>query len=163
MAPPLLSHNINFYKALHRKTRHRLEQERTVHRNELLRLREEHRRQIEARCQAVAERLQSEYTARLKKLKDGFDAKEIAYQAKVVELQQQLSLYTDKVKGIHQQDFLDTSEQGDRARANGRKGGKRPGTLGGRQAHDHLPTEETLVTLDADERRCQRCGLPAEP
>ena len=96
MATPLLSHNINFYKALHRKTRHRLEQERTVHRNELLRLREAHRRQIEARCQAETERIQSECTARLKKLKDEFNAKEQAYQATIIELRQRLSLYTDK-------------------------------------------------------------------
>jgi transposase len=163
MASPLPSHDINFYQALHRKTRQRLEQERTVHREQLHRLRQAHRRQIEARCQAVAERLQADYTAKLKKLKEEFDAKEQAYQAKIIELQQQLSLYTDKVKGLHPHDRLDTSEQGDRAQGNGRKGGKRPGTSGGRQTHDNLPLEETQVTLDADERRCPKCGLPAVP
>lgn len=163
MATPLLSHNLNFYKALHRKARQRLEQERAVHRDELLRLRDQHRLEIEARCQAVAERLQAEYAARVKKHQEEFDAKEKAYQAKIVELQQQLSLYTDKVKGIHQQDQLDTSEQGDRTTGNGRKGGKRKGTPGGRQSHDNLPTEDTVVSLEVDARRCSICGLPAVP
>ena len=163
MSTPLLSQNINFYKALHRKTRQRLERERAVHRDELLRLRDQHRRQIEARCEAVAKRLQCEYTARLTKLNDEFDAKENAYREKITQLQQQLSLYTDKVKGVHQQDRLDTSEQGGRTPGEGRKGGKRKGTRGGRQSHDNLPVEDEVLTMDADARRCQICGLPGVP
>jgi len=160
----LPSHGVNFYKALHQKIRKRLALERARHQEQTKFLKERCRQKFEEQCQQLAKRLKSDYECKLAKLKGDYAAKEKAYEAKILELKQTLSLYTDKAKGINQKDKIDTTEAGSRKRNKRRaKGGKPKGTKGGRQSHSELPAEDLILPLNEEERKCPRCGLLAEP
>ncbi|MCP4398816.1 MAG: IS66 family transposase [bacterium] len=159
----LPSHRVNFYKALHQKARKRLALERARHQEQRKFLEERYRQKCEKQCEQLAKRLKSEYDSKLSKFKGDYAAKAKAYEAKILELKQTLSLYTDKAKGINQKDKIDTTEAGSRKRDKSRpKGGKPKGTKGGRQSHSELPVEDIILPLNEEERKCPCCGLLAE-
>jgi len=163
MKPFLPCHGINFYKALHQKARKRLVLERASHQEQRKFLKEQFLQKSEEQCKQVANRLKSDYDGKLAKLKSDYACKEKAYEAKILELKQTLSLYTDKAKGINQKDKIDTTEAGCPKRDTPRpKGGKPKGTKGGRQSHSELPAEEIILPLSEEEQKCPRCGLLAE-
>ena len=95
MSVPVLCHGINYYKALHRKARKRIEFERGHHQDEILRIKEHFRKEGERRYQKLHQRLTLEYTAKVEKLKSDFAAREQVYKATILELKQELSLYTE--------------------------------------------------------------------
>ncbi len=157
-------HGINFYKALHQKARKRLTLERASHQEHVRVLKERFGQRCEKRCKQLAKRLKCDYDSKLENLKSDYAAKEKAYDGKIRELKQTLSLYTDKAKGINQKDKIDTTESGSPEREKPKpKGGKPKGTKGGRQSHSELPAEDIILPLIEEERKCSRCGLPGEP
>ena len=129
-------HGINFYKALHEKARKGLALERARHQEQTKFLKERWQQKCKEQCKQLAKRLKYTYDSKFAKLKDEYSAKEKAYEAKILELKQRLSLYTDKAKGINQKDKIDTTESGSSEREKPkRNGGKPKGTKGGRQSH----------------------------
>lgn len=156
------------YEAAHfrgfwERAKDRLAEERSAHADELSRLSCRHRDQLNELERRLLKEFDEKLTVKLAELKGKYDKQIKTYQERISELESELSLFRDQVKGTAHKEGLDFSEDRVQKRKRRKKGGKKPGTKGGRLAHDELPSVADEIEIPEDQRRCLNCGLLYDP
>ncbi len=152
------------YEAAHfhgfwERAKKRLADERSAHADELRRVACLHRDQLNELERSLLKEFEERLNTKLTELKGKFRNQIETYQERISELESELSLFRDQVKGTAHKEELDFSEDRVQKRKRRKKGGKKPGAKGGRLVHDELPVIDDEVELAEDQRRCPDCGL----
>ncbi len=150
------------FRGFWQRAKNRLEQERSAHKDELRRLDATDRQQLNGLERFLVKRLEDEFNRKFSELEDKYRKQVEVYQGRIAELESELSLFRDQVKGTGNKENLNFS--GDRVHLHNKrkKGGKKPGAPGGGLLHKELPVVDDEVTLEEDQLLCQICSLPYE-
>jgi len=151
------------FRGLWERAKKRLADERTAHAEELRRAAFPHRDELKELEGSLVHKFEEKLNSKLTELKEKFCCQIKTYQERISELESELSLFRDQVRGTGNKEGLDFSEDQLQKRKRRKKGGKKPGAKGGRLVHTELPAVDDEVELPEDQRRCQDCGLLYEP
>ncbi len=151
------------FRGFWERAKKRLAEERSAHADELSRLACRHRDQLNELERTLLKEFDEKLTGKLAELKGKYNKQIKTYQERISELESELSLFRDQVKGKANKEGLDFSEDLVQKGKKRKKGGKKPGTKGGRVVHSELPAVDVEVELPEDQRRCQNCGLSYDP
>ncbi len=147
------------FRGLWERAKKRLADERSAHADELRRIASLHRDQLDELERSLAKEFEQRLNSKLTELEGKYCNQIETYRKCISELESELSLFRDQVKGTAHKEGLDFSENRVQKRKRRKKGGKKPGTKGGRLVHDELPAVDDEVELPEDQRRCPDCGL----
>ena len=158
-----VEYEASHFRGLWRRGKKRLSDERSAHADELRRAASQHRDELYKLEQSLIKEFEERLNSKLTELKGKFRKQIETFQERILELESELRLFRDQVKGTAHKEGLDFSEDRVEKRKRRKKGGKKPGTKGGRLAHDELPAVADEVELPEDQRRCLNCGLLYDP
>ena len=147
------------FRGLWLRGKKRLADERTAHAEELRRAACQHRDELYELEQSLLKEFEEKLNSKLTDFKGKYRNQIELLQKRISELESELKLFRDQVKGTAHKEGLDFSEDRVPKRKRRKKGGKKPGIKGGRQPHDELPVVVDDVELPEDQRRCLNCGL----
>ena len=144
------------------RAKKRLADERSARADELRRATCLHRDRLNGLERSLLKEFEERLNSKITELKGKFRNQIEAYQERIAELESELRLFRDEVKGRGNKENLNFSGDRVHPRSKRKKGGKKPGTPGGRLLHDELSAVDDEVTLEEDQRLCQICSLPYE-